>query len=86
MAKKGEEFKPECIQKTVNYPTSVIVRGCFSHTGMRCVNFVEKTLKSDDYQQILKDSLLPTIEEQYPGANAIFQQDLATNRKVPKNG
>ena len=32
--------------------------------GMGCVKFVEKTLKSDDYQQILKDGLLPTIEEQ----------------------
>ena len=26
-------------------------------------------MKSDDYQQILKDGLFPTIEEQYPEAN-----------------
>ena len=70
MEKKVKEFNPECIQKTV------MVWGCFSHTGMGCVNFVEKTLKLDDYQQILKNSLLPTIEEQYPESNAIFQQDL----------
>ena len=44
--------------------------------GMECMKFVEKTLKLDDYQQILKDGLIPTIEEQYPQANAIFQQDL----------
>ena len=40
--------------------------------GMWCMKFVEKTLKSDDYQQILKDGLLPTIEEQNPEANDIF--------------
>ena len=48
---------------------------------MRCVKFVEKTLKSDDYQSILKDGLLPTIKEQYPEANAIFQQDQAQCHK-----
>jgi len=44
---------------------------------MGCIKFVEKTFKSDEYQQILKDGLLSTIEEQYPEANTIFQQDLA---------
>ena len=47
-------------------------KGCFSHMGKGCMKFVEKTLKSDNYQQILKDGLLPIIEEQYPEANAIF--------------
>ena len=87
--KKGEEFNPECIQKTVKCPASVIVWGCFSHTCMGCMKFVEKTLKSDDYQHILKDGLPPTIEEQYPESNAIFQQKIwcyAIDRKVPKNG
>jgi len=74
-------FDPYLIQKTVKYPASVMVWGCFSHTGMGCMKFVEKTLKSDDYQQILKDGLLPTVEEQYPQANAIFQQNLAPCHK-----
>jgi len=81
MAKKGEVFNPECIQKTMKYPASVIVLECFSYTGMGCMKFVEKTLKSDDYQQILKDAIPPTIEEQYPEENAIFQQDLAQWQK-----
>ena len=76
MAKKCEEFNPEWIQKTVKYPASVMLWGCFLHTCMGCMKFVEKTLKSDDYQKILKAGLLPTIEKQYPEANAIFQQDL----------
>jgi len=46
------------------------------------MKFVEKILKSDDYQQILKEGLLFTIEEQYPEANAIFQQDLAPYYKL----
>jgi len=46
------------------------------------MKFVEKTLKSDDYQHILKDGLLSTIEEQYPGANAIFEQDLQPCHKL----
>ena len=56
--------------------------------GIGCIKFVEKNLKSDDYQQILKDGLLSTIEEQYPDANAIFQQDLAPchKSKSTKNG
>ena len=59
--KKRKEFNPEYIQAMVKYPASVMVRECFSHTGMGCMKFIEKTLKSDDYQQILKDGLLPTI-------------------------
>jgi len=35
----------------------------------------------DDYQQILKDGLLSTIEKYYPKANAIFQQDFAPCHK-----
>ena len=77
MAKKDEEFNLECIQKTVKYPASVMVWGCFSNTTMGCMKFVEKTLKSDEYQQILKDCIFHTIVEQYPEANAIFQQHLA---------
>jgi len=57
-SEKGEEFNPECIQKTVKYLASIMVWGCFSH-----MKFVAKTLNSDDYQQILKDGLLPTIEQ-----------------------
>ena len=88
MAEKGEEFNPECIQKTVKYPASVMVLGCFSRTGMWCMKFVEKTLKSDDYLQILKNGILLTIEKQYPEADAIFQQDLALYHKLKsiKNG
>ena len=72
MAKKGEEFNPKCIQKMVKYPASVMVWKCFSYTGMVCMKFVKKILKSDDYQQILKDGPLHTIEEQYPGAKSVF--------------
>ena len=49
--------------------------------GMGYMKCIEKTLKSDDYQQILKDGLLPTIEEQYPEANAIFHQDKSKSTK-----
>jgi len=49
--------------------------------GMGCMKFVEKTLKSDDYEKILKYGLLPTIEEQYHQANAIFRQDFAPCHK-----
>jgi len=55
--------------------------GCFSHTSIGFMKFVKKTLKSDDYQQILKDGLLPTIEKHYPKANAIFQQNLTPCHK-----
>jgi len=85
MLKKGEEFNPECIQRTVKYSASVIVWGFFSHTGIGCMKFVDKTLKSDECQQILKDGLLPTIEEQYLEANAIFQKDLAPCHKSKSN-
>ena len=44
--------------------------------GMGCMKFVEKTLKADYYKQMLKNGLLPTIEDQYLEANDIFQQDL----------
>ena len=88
MAKKGEELNPECIQKTVKYTTSVIVWGCFSHMGMGCMKFVEKTLKSNDYQQILKDDLLPTMKNSIPRRMLFFSKIWrnAINRKVPKNG
>jgi len=86
--KKLKKINPECIQKTVKHPASVMVLGCFSHMGMRCMKFVEKTLKSDDYLQILKNGILLTIEKQYPEADAIFQQDLALYHKLKsiKNG
>ena len=69
---KNQEFNPECVQKMVKYPASVMVWRCFLYTGMGCMKFIEKTLKSDDFQQVLKDGLLHAIEEH---SNAIFQQD-----------
>ena len=63
------------------HSSSFMVWGYFSHTGMGYMKFVQKTLNSDDYQQILKDGLLPTIKKQYLEANAIFQQDLAPCHK-----
>lgn len=76
--RKGERLKDSCLKSTVKFPTSIMVWGCFSSKGVGPLHVLERTVKAQDYIQILEDCLMPTIEEQFGDAsNCIFQDDSA---------
>lgn len=82
----SESLRPECLQRTTKYPPSVMVWGCFSSKGYGRIEFVEKTMNSDVYKQVLDTKLFRTVQDQFgDDRNWIFQQDSApchTSKKM----
>ena len=63
---KCEKFNQKSSQNVVKYPASAMIWCWFSHKGVGYLKFVEKTIKSTYYQDVLHDGLLPNFEEQRP--------------------
>lgn len=72
---KQEAFHKDCLKRTVKFPTGVMIWGCMASSGLGCFEFVDGTINAVKYQQILQNSLLPSIETLNVGENFIFQQD-----------
>ncbi|GFU51058.1 transposable element Tc1 transposase [Trichonephila clavipes] len=47
-----EEFSPQCLKRTVKYPTKVMVWGCMSSYGVGRLHIVSGTVKAMDYIEI----------------------------------
>lgn len=76
--RKGERLKNECLKNTVKFPTSVMIWGCFSSKGVGYFRPIDGTVKAQDYIQILKECLLPTIKKQFKTVKqCVFQVDSA---------
>lgn len=73
----GERFKENCLQRKTRSPPSTMVWGCFSYYGVGHLHFIE-TVTAKKYQDIIKESLLPSIEEHFSRRSTlIFQDDCA---------
>lgn len=75
----NERYEPYATKGTVKHDKKINVWGCFSGRGVGKIRRVEGILKSDQMRDILAETLLPTIQLQFPNAangdNYIFQQD-----------
>ncbi|GFY20284.1 transposable element Tcb1 transposase [Trichonephila clavipes] len=58
-----EEFSPQCLKTTVNYPTKVMVWDCMSSHGVGRLRIVSGTVKTMNYIEILENKLLPTARD-----------------------
>ena len=58
----GEEYKDKCVLPTVKHGGgSVMVWGCMSAAGTGVLQFIEGTMNSNMYCDILKQSIIPSL-------------------------
>lgn len=82
----GERYSQECLAPTVKFGGGkLMVWGCFSGRGMGTLHRIEGTMNQNSYQEVLRTSLLPSIDKLY-GPNdtgeCLFQQDNAPCHKA----
>ncbi len=70
----GEEYKDKCVLPTVKHGGgSVVVWGCMSAAGTGELQFIEGTMNVNMYCDILKQSMIPSLQRL--GRRAVFQHD-----------
>ncbi len=70
----GEEYKNKCVLPTVKHGGgSVMVWGCMSAAGTGQLQFIEGTMNANMYCDILKQSMIPSLQRL--GRRAVFQHD-----------
>ena len=72
--RKGEEFLPECCDRTVQHAASVMVWGSMCWHGLGSLVKLEGRLDSTAYQQVLEEHML-TDAAALIGDDFVFQQD-----------
>ena len=74
--RKGEEFLPECCDRTVQHAASVMVWESMCWHGLGSLVKLEGRLDSTAYQQVLEEHML-TDAAALIGDDFVFQQDNA---------
>ena len=74
--RKGEEFLPECCDRTVEHAASVMVWGSMCWHGVGSLVKLEGRLDRTAYQQVLEEHML-TDAVALIGDDFVFQQDNA---------
>ncbi len=70
----GVEYKDKCVLPTVEHGGgSVMVWGCMSAAGSGDLQFIEGTMNDNMYCDILKKSMIPSLQRL--GRRAVFQHD-----------
>ena len=70
----GEEHKDKCVLPIVKHGgESVMVWGCVSSAGTGELQFIEGTMNADIYCDILKESMISSLQKL--GHRAVFQHD-----------
>lgn len=85
--KSNEAFHSDCLNRQVKFPASVMIWGCMSSKGVGQLQFIDGTVNSSKYIQILENNLLPSISNLVDLDEFIFQQDGAPchTAKITKN-
>lgn len=73
---KNMAYTEQNVVKTVKHGGgSVMVWGCMAASGVGNLTFIDSTMNSKDYLNILKKNLQPSTEKLCLGSSWIFQQD-----------
>lgn len=75
--RKGEEFNPQCLRKTVKFPQKIMVWGAISVHGTSRLHIVSGMMNAQKYISVLQTRLLPQIKDWRCENDWIFQQDSA---------
>ena len=76
--KEGERLHVDCVSPSVKFSPSVMVWGCITSYGLGPLLFLDGTVDSKKYKSIIKNHVVPTIEELTEHVpNPIFQDDSA---------
>ena len=81
---EGEHYHQSCVMPRVKHPETIHVWGCFSAKGVGSLTILPKNtaMNKEWYQHILREQLLPTIQEQNGDEQCIFQHDGAPCHKA----
>ena len=82
--RQGERYHQSCVMPTVKHPETIHVWGCFSAKGVGSLTILPKNtvMNKEWYQHILREQLLPTIQEQFGDEQCLFQHDGAPFHKA----
>ncbi len=72
---KEEKDHPDCFQRKVQKPASVMVWGCVSAYGMGNLHICEGTIYAERYIQVLEQNMLPSMRRLFQGHPCLFQQN-----------
>ena len=73
--RKGEEFDPQCLKKTVKFPQKIMIWGDISVHGTSRLHIVSGTMNAQKYISVLQTRLLPQIKDWQCESDWIFQPD-----------
>lgn len=75
----GEEYKPYCILPAVKHPTSVMVWGCMSASGVGRLEVCSGMMNATKYVDVLQRKMLPSAAVLFPEERLpwYFQDDNA---------
>uniref|UniRef100_A0A8C7TDF7 Solute carrier family 26 member 4 n=1 Tax=Oncorhynchus mykiss TaxID=8022 RepID=A0A8C7TDF7_ONCMY len=81
--RQGERYHQSCVMPTVKHPETIHVWGFFSAKGVGSLTILPKNtaMNKEWYQHILREQLLPTIQEQFGDEQCLFQHDGAPCHK-----
>uniref|UniRef100_A0A8C7T280 Tc1-like transposase DDE domain-containing protein n=1 Tax=Oncorhynchus mykiss TaxID=8022 RepID=A0A8C7T280_ONCMY len=82
--RQGERYHQSCAMPTVKHPETIHVWGCFSAKGVGSLIILPKNtaMNKEWYQHILREQLLPTIQEEFGDEQCLFQYDGAPCHKA----
>ncbi|GFV82784.1 uncharacterized protein TNCV_4147521 [Trichonephila clavipes] len=61
--RRGEKFHSDCVVQTVKYPTKIMIWSVIGGKGTGRLYVVKGMMRQDQYKDVLKNRLIPQLEE-----------------------